>query len=89
VVWQSIGQRYGLRTFGSRRGNILVDIELARTRPGELKAAKTPAVESDGKKKYPSSTRAHPPITEAEDGGRSGLDLPLASRSTQADIETG
>jgi hypothetical protein len=66
VVWQSIGQRYGLRTFGSRRGNILVHIELARTRPGELKAAKTPAVESDGKKKYPSSTRAHPPITKAE-----------------------
>jgi hypothetical protein len=27
-------------------------------RPSELKAAKTPAVEDDGKKKYPSSVRA-------------------------------
>jgi hypothetical protein len=35
-------------------------------RPSELKAATTPTVEDDGKKKYPSSTRADPPITEAE-----------------------
>jgi hypothetical protein len=35
-------------------------------KPSELKAASTPAVEVDGKKKYPSSTRANPPITEAE-----------------------
>jgi hypothetical protein len=35
-------------------------------RPSELKAAKTPAVEDDGKKKYLSSTRADPPITAAE-----------------------
>jgi hypothetical protein len=33
---------------------------------GELKAAKTPAVEDDGKKKYPLSKIADPPITEAE-----------------------
>jgi hypothetical protein len=35
-------------------------------RPSELKAANTPAVEDDGKKKYPSSRTADPPITEAE-----------------------
>jgi hypothetical protein len=35
-------------------------------RPSELKAAKTPAVEDDGKKKYLSSVRADAPITEAE-----------------------
>jgi hypothetical protein len=35
-------------------------------RPSDLKAAKTPAIDDDGKKKYPSSVRADPPITEAE-----------------------
>jgi hypothetical protein len=35
-------------------------------RPSELKAANTPTVEDDGKKKYRSSTRADPPITDAE-----------------------
>jgi len=38
-------------------------------RPSELKAASTPTVEDDGQKKYPSSTRADPPITEAETVG--------------------
>jgi len=38
-------------------------------RPSELKAASTPAVEDDGNKKHPSSTRANPPITEAESAG--------------------
>jgi hypothetical protein len=35
-------------------------------RPSDLKAARTPTVEDDGKKKYASSVRADPPITEAE-----------------------
>jgi hypothetical protein len=35
-------------------------------RPSELKAANTPTVEEDGKQKYPSSSRADPPITDAE-----------------------
>lgn len=35
-------------------------------RPSELKAAKTPAIADDGKKKYASSPRADPSITEAE-----------------------
>ena len=35
-------------------------------RPSELKAAKTRAVDDDGKKKYASSTRADPPISDAE-----------------------
>jgi hypothetical protein len=35
-------------------------------RPSELKAATTPIIEINGKNKYPSSTTANPPITEAE-----------------------
>jgi hypothetical protein len=35
-------------------------------RPSELKAATAPAVEDDTQKKYPSSSRADPPITKAE-----------------------
>jgi hypothetical protein len=38
-------------------------------RPSELKAANTPTLEEDGQKKYPSSSRADPPITEAETAG--------------------
>jgi hypothetical protein len=35
-------------------------------RPSEIKAAKMRAVDDDGKKKCASSTRADPPISEAE-----------------------
>jgi hypothetical protein len=35
-------------------------------KPSELKAAKTRAVDDDGKKRCPSSPRADPPIREAE-----------------------
>jgi hypothetical protein len=38
-------------------------------RPSELKAAKAPTVEDDGKKKYPSSPKADPPISAAETVG--------------------
>jgi hypothetical protein len=38
-------------------------------RPSELRAAQTPIIEDDGEKKYPSSTRADPPISEAETVG--------------------
>jgi hypothetical protein len=35
-------------------------------RPSELKAATKPAIENSGKKRYASSMRADPPVSEAE-----------------------